>query len=121
MNRRAFLGWLGGTAAGVAAASALDVERLLWVPGEKTIFLPPDRAIRLYAGDMFEIAGIKAIGPHTGRYMDMNQWFCVTQNVTSGAEAIEHAYPKVHPAILNASAMDRRRLGSQIVEWKAYL
>ena len=40
MNRRAFLRWLGGTAAGVAASHVLDVERLLWVPGEKTILLP---------------------------------------------------------------------------------
>lgn len=28
------------TAAGVAAAETIDVERLLWTPGEKTIFLP---------------------------------------------------------------------------------
>lgn len=32
MNRRAFLGWLIGTAAGVAAAPYLDVDKLLWVP-----------------------------------------------------------------------------------------
>ena len=95
---------------GVAAASTLDIERLLWVPYEKTILLPPYRAIKLYCGDMFEIAGIKAIGPHTGRYTDVNQWFVVTRNVTSGAEAIEYAYPQIHPAILNASAFERRRL-----------
>jgi hypothetical protein len=41
MNRRRFLAWLTGTAAGVAAASTLDAEQLLWQPGEKTIFLPP--------------------------------------------------------------------------------
>lgn len=40
MDRRAFLKVLGGTAAVVAAAPMLDLERLLWVPGEKTIFLP---------------------------------------------------------------------------------
>jgi hypothetical protein len=40
MNRRNFLRWLGGTAAGAAAAHVLDVDRLLWVPGERTIFLP---------------------------------------------------------------------------------
>lgn len=42
MNRRAFLAWLGGTAAGVAAAHTLDLDKLLWVPGEKTIFLPTE-------------------------------------------------------------------------------
>ena len=36
MNRRAFL----GLAATSAAAFALDPERLLWMPGAKTIFLP---------------------------------------------------------------------------------
>jgi hypothetical protein len=42
MNRRAFLARLGfGTVAAAAAASTFDLERLLWVPGEKTIFLPP--------------------------------------------------------------------------------
>lgn len=44
MNRRAFLERLGfGTVAAAAAAAAtgvLDIERLLWIPGEKTIFLP---------------------------------------------------------------------------------
>lgn len=36
MNRRGFLGMLGMS----AAALALDPERLLWVPGKKTIFVP---------------------------------------------------------------------------------
>ncbi len=40
MDRRRFLAWLGGTAAGVALAPTLDLERLLWVPGAKTILLP---------------------------------------------------------------------------------
>lgn len=45
MNRRAFLGWLGGTAAGVAASHVLDLDRLLWVPGERTIFVPASRPL----------------------------------------------------------------------------
>jgi hypothetical protein len=36
MNRRGFLGAL----ATLAAGHVLDPERLLWVPGAKTIFLP---------------------------------------------------------------------------------
>ena len=37
MNRRSFLsGFIGA-----AAALTLDPERLLWVPGAKTIFVPP--------------------------------------------------------------------------------
>ena len=41
LSRRAFL----GLAATSAAAFALDPERLLWVPGAKTIFLPPERTV----------------------------------------------------------------------------
>jgi hypothetical protein len=41
MNRRKFIQWLTGTAAGVAAAHTLDVDKLLWVPGEKSYGLPP--------------------------------------------------------------------------------
>jgi len=42
MNRRNFLAALGfGTVAAAAAANhVLDIERLLWIPGEKTIFIP---------------------------------------------------------------------------------
>ena len=36
MNRRGFFGLLGAGLAGFA----LDPERLLWVPGQKTFFLP---------------------------------------------------------------------------------
>lgn len=46
LNRRAFLQLFS---AGVAALT-LDPERLLWVPGEKTIFLP---ALEQFSGDTF--------------------------------------------------------------------
>jgi hypothetical protein len=36
LTRRGFLGTLAAAAAGMA----LDPERLLWAPGQKTIFLP---------------------------------------------------------------------------------
>ena len=45
MDRRRFLKWLGGTAAGVAAAPFLDLDKLLWIPGEKTILIP---AVEIY-------------------------------------------------------------------------
>lgn len=38
MNRRKFLAWLGGTAAGVALAGSSDIEAMLWEPGKKTVF-----------------------------------------------------------------------------------
>lgn len=40
MDRRNFLARLLAGATGVAIASTVDVDRLLWVPGEKTIFIP---------------------------------------------------------------------------------
>ncbi len=42
MDRRGFLRLLGMGAVGAAATATLDIERLLWVPGAKTIFLPPE-------------------------------------------------------------------------------
>ena len=47
IDRRAFLARLGfGTVAAAAAANGLiDLERLLWVPGEKTIIIPSANAI----------------------------------------------------------------------------
>jgi len=43
MDRRSFLRALGfGTiAAAAAATSVLDIERMLWVPGERMLFIPP--------------------------------------------------------------------------------
>ena len=38
LNRRGFLALLG---LGTAGALTLDLDKLLWVPGKKTIFLPP--------------------------------------------------------------------------------
>jgi len=37
VNRRGFL----GTLAAALTGAVLDPERLLWVPGQRTIFLPP--------------------------------------------------------------------------------
>lgn len=43
MNRRSFLTRLGAAAAGALALTIDDPERLLWVPGQKTFFLPPEK------------------------------------------------------------------------------
>jgi len=70
LDRRTFLRALGfGTVAAAAAATAAyDVERLLWVPDEKTIVvLPPaaDGWISFKPGDVFTIAGRYTICPWT--------------------------------------------------------
>jgi hypothetical protein len=46
MDRRAFLTLLSSGALG-AAAHTLDLDKLLWRPGAKTIFLPTERIITL--------------------------------------------------------------------------
>jgi hypothetical protein len=48
INRRGFLGLL----AGVAATAVLDPDRLLWVPGAKTISIPAPRVFTISAADL---------------------------------------------------------------------
>jgi hypothetical protein len=51
MNRRLFLSRLGvGTVSAAAAVCAFDVERLLWVPRERSMFLLTPRSIDLPFG-----------------------------------------------------------------------
>jgi hypothetical protein len=45
LNRRAFLGLAASATAGALASAAFDPERLLWVPGQRTLFLPPERTL----------------------------------------------------------------------------
>ncbi len=40
MTRRDFVSRFLATAAGAAVAHTLDIDRLLWVPGERTIIVP---------------------------------------------------------------------------------
>lgn len=51
-NRRQFIQLITSAAAG---AYALDPERLLWVPGEKTIFIPPPRQL-IWASSAGDVA-----------------------------------------------------------------
>lgn len=48
MNRRNFIKLISG---GAAAAFVLDPEQLLWVPGQKTIFIPPERRL-IYSSEI---------------------------------------------------------------------
>jgi hypothetical protein len=45
INRRGFLKRLAASSTAVAGAFAIDPERLLWVPGAKTIFLPAEKPL----------------------------------------------------------------------------
>jgi hypothetical protein len=67
MNRRSFLKILGiGTAAAAITPAMLegfvqDPERLLWTPGERSFFLPPEKALTTYTDEEFN-AMRRAIG-----------------------------------------------------------
>jgi len=95
MNRRAFLAWLGGAAAGVAAAPLLDLDKLLWTPGEKTIFIPPPPTLTtpvgLTKGDIFTIDGVFATNPITGRSTQVLQRFIITSDVNAGSVTVNIA------------------------------
>lgn len=96
IDRRAFLRRLGvGTVAAAAAAiGVLDVEKLLWVPGEKTIFIPPPPTIAplgisLIRGDVFTIEGVYAVNPLTYKTLPLLQRFVITADVTAGRPLME--------------------------------
>lgn len=78
MNRRHFLSAL----ATAASAMALDLERLLWVPGQKTIFIPPapnpcQPLAYVAEGDVITFAGVYALNPITGKRTKYLQHFQV--------------------------------------------
>lgn len=69
MNRRSFFKLTLATGAGLAIEMALDPELALWVPGAKTVFLPPpsgwapsqgavfDARAQFMAGDIVTLEG----------------------------------------------------------------
>ena len=61
LNRRTFLGTLVAGTAGAVAGLTFDPERLLWVPGAKTIFLPPVARYGSLDAIATEFAGL--VGP----------------------------------------------------------
>jgi hypothetical protein len=66
MNRRSFLTRLVTGAASLAVAqvlesATLDPEKLLWVPGEKSFFLPPEKTFSTYS-EADQLALERAIG-----------------------------------------------------------
>ncbi len=99
MERRSFLRVLGLGATAIAAGLALDPERLLWVPGAKTFFLPSPAtqklvtSVGLTTGDLFTIDGVFSVNPLSGAATGYLQRFVVTADVHSGAVPMDIVYP----------------------------
>lgn len=69
MNRRLFIQTILGSVAAAAVASELDPERLLWVPGSKTIFLPAPKTVE--TAELIQqptVAVLEEIAGSGGRY-----------------------------------------------------
>lgn len=47
LSRRTFLRFLASGVAGTVASAELDIDRLLWIPGTKTFFIPENPTISL--------------------------------------------------------------------------
>ena len=106
MNRRHFLQFAAAATAGLV----LDPERLLWVPGKKTIFLPSVRQAtatevmalasdRLRKGDVFTIEGYYARNPVTREQTKHLQQFVVLSDVTSDQVTIEIQPADIWPRV----------------------
>jgi len=78
MRRRDFLKFLLGT----AAASYIDYEQLLWIPGEKTIFIPPvHKPFKFLTQSEIISIELERITPHLKRLFEQDDLFY--QRITS--------------------------------------
>lgn len=100
MNRRSFLAVLGAAAAGFA----VDPERALWMPGQKTHILPPPKGWKrdndLYVpidfkkGDVITISGTYSVNPVTGKVIHGQlQRFVILSDVTGTIE-LQKVWPE---------------------------
>lgn len=116
MNRRDFLRLVGLGAVGAAAAATFDPERLLWVPGAKTFFLPSTKPIvvgpfgmAFNVGDLITIEGRYAINPHTLESTEHPQIFVVTDIAESQSRATLGVYPQIEQTWPASSFMPKRK------------
>ena len=65
LNRRQFISTLAATIGAGVISTTLDPERLLWVPGAKTIFVPPPAqltTIQFRSGPRYAVGDIISFG-----------------------------------------------------------
>ena len=97
LTRRGFLGALAAGAAGLA----IDPEQLLWRPGAKTFFLPPNpwtatTSGLLVRGDIVTISGHYARNPVTGLLTPHLQHFVITEAVQAHSTV---TLAQIHPSL----------------------
>lgn len=114
MNRRSFLRVLGLGAAGAAVgALELDPERALWVPGQKTFFLPEPRigmpAIDLAAGPEAEALGL-AMSRDSKKVIDIvtKEMLEVLERNLAFAKGIHRAYDHFNVSFPNGHTVNVR-------------
>lgn len=87
MNRRGFLQLLGAGATGLV----LDPERLLWVPGQKTFFLPS-----------ISLVGVDSRYTRWYREAERLRWKMIQQEAQVITHMLSDVYrvppPKLHPS-----------------------
>jgi hypothetical protein len=119
VNRRRFLQFV---AAGLAGA-AVDVDKLLWQPGKKSIFdlgahvAPTDviaNEASLLPGDIFTISGCWARNPVTGREtIGLLQSFMVTAVVNAGDGVdFKFIYPRPHRRLRRTDRVNPLAVGA---------
>ena len=89
MNRRAFLRTLSGS----TVALVLDPERLLWVPGARTIFLPPPK--RYLTADEIITETILEVRAILERNYNYERWLSDTSAVSCNLASIPSKSIKV--------------------------
>jgi hypothetical protein len=96
MDRRGFL----GTLIGLTATAVLDPERLLWVPGQKTIFLPP-----AIVSVPVDVVGTNAF--ITPQWITAEALRAFEQNIRMTGRVIEGLVPRIYDR-------DLRQIGSVV-------
>jgi len=91
-SRRGFLGTLLGGAAAAVAAQTFDPERLLWVPGAKTIFLPSQKIAVAETMDQAIADGLEVEFPDGMRWMvrgekGINEYYGGYENLVRNVKA----------------------------------
>lgn len=94
MDRRAFLRLAGQGALGAVVASTVDVEQLLWTPGEKTILIPD-------LTEQWDVKHLDPWRPHRNTFVSID-WLVQEhlrqlERSLAFAKVVNREYDRVYP------------------------